>query len=594
MSHHRCCCGNPCCTGGRPCVLPAGGTPPPFVVSGSSSLALTLMDGFGAVVSHTSSPTTPVDAPTGLTECTEVYTVDGDDVAGFATIEDDAFTTGGITKTVLTKVRVVYGTAAITVLWEQFVQIDSLAGGSPAYTVNGQLSVGFTIGLTAGAAPCVTDSSASLSWNVILDGLPAGIVGGNGSTNPSVNVGVTGASQCPTAVSFSVRGGALDGLGQVALIANSNITITLDEAEACSAGELENTCLGACCDGGTCSELTAEECETAGGLFQGQGTICDESPCQPGGADPGCCETDCCRNVGTVEVDWGIALEITHRVCCDNVITACPTVYYSNAGTESISPSGDCDTISWSHSLPSIQVEFLACCAASPHETYLNSNSVQGDFRCLDGFEYGGMDAPLAGISVSLASLFMAAYESDCNSVETDQTFDFNDETCGISPSVDYKAFTVRAVMYAYAFGRGDCGLILPRGAALRAGGERGSIIGRDRDVLDGSGDRAGVLDGDRGGDGGGAHAPGGRAVRVDPRSHPGTRAPADRRSARARLHQVRLVLVRWRDRLLGGDPGGGRRGARVGLRRAAAGVGPHAGGAVGQGDQVRGQVPQR
>lgn len=50
------------------------------------------------------------------------------------------------------------------------------------------------------------------------------------------------------------------------------------------------TVTGACCTGADCQELTAAECATAGGTYQGDGTVCTPNPCAvPTGA---CCLTD--------------------------------------------------------------------------------------------------------------------------------------------------------------------------------------------------------------------------------------------------------------------------------------------------------------
>jgi hypothetical protein len=51
------------------------------------------------------------------------------------------------------------------------------------------------------------------------------------------------------------------------------------------------TATGACCLGnGTCQELTASDCASAGGSYHGDGTVCSPSPCvAPTGA---CCHTD--------------------------------------------------------------------------------------------------------------------------------------------------------------------------------------------------------------------------------------------------------------------------------------------------------------
>lgn len=45
---------------------------------------------------------------------------------------------------------------------------------------------------------------------------------------------------------------------------------------------------GACCEGGDCTETTRVECDSLGGEFQGEGTLCSEVECSP----PPECESD--------------------------------------------------------------------------------------------------------------------------------------------------------------------------------------------------------------------------------------------------------------------------------------------------------------
>lgn len=71
------------------------------------------------------------------------------------------------------------------------------------------------------------------------------------------------------------------------------------------------TITGACCTGTNCNELTAADCATAGGTYQGDGTVCSPNPCAvPTGA---CCfvngtctihtTTDCAAAGGTYQGD---------------------------------------------------------------------------------------------------------------------------------------------------------------------------------------------------------------------------------------------------------------------------------------------------
>ena len=58
-------------------------------------------------------------------------------------------------------------------------------------------------------------------------------------------------------------------------------------------------CKGACCNGGTCTQETCDDCEAAGGLWQGAGTECDgtDCPCDPP-ADHTACER--CDAIGAI------------------------------------------------------------------------------------------------------------------------------------------------------------------------------------------------------------------------------------------------------------------------------------------------------
>jgi len=71
----------------------------------------------------------------------------------------------------------------------------------------------------------------------------------------------------------------------------------------------ENSCLGtilygACClPGSSCSILTEDECDSAGGVFQGVHTACDEVPCCPDPAADSDWDGDVDQEDGDVDQD---------------------------------------------------------------------------------------------------------------------------------------------------------------------------------------------------------------------------------------------------------------------------------------------------
>ena len=94
--------------------------------------------------------------------------------------------------------------------------------------------------------------------------------------------------------------GRVDPMGACCFRDNSCVILTLDECEA-AGGWYQgdgvscdpNPCplVGACCFGNDCMIYTWEDCAAAGGYYQGDGTTCDPNPCivPPSGA---CCFPD--------------------------------------------------------------------------------------------------------------------------------------------------------------------------------------------------------------------------------------------------------------------------------------------------------------
>lgn len=75
--------------------------------------------------------------------------------------------------------------------------------------------------------------------------------------------------------------------------------------------------LGACCNGGACTQETCEDCEAAGGLYQGRGTACDGTDCP---CDPPADHTLCEKCEAAASVDRCSPGEN----CCDGVCTTNP------------------------------------------------------------------------------------------------------------------------------------------------------------------------------------------------------------------------------------------------------------------------------
>src|SRR5438552_9013857 len=116
---------------------------------------------------------------------------------------------------------------------------------------------------------------------------------------------------------------------------------------------------GACCfDDGTCEVLTELGCTTGGGIYQGDGSVCEPNPCpQPTGA---CCVgTDCSIQTESDCTDMGGTYQGDDTTCDPN---PCPATGACCIGI-------DC----------SIQTE-SDCTGAGG--TYLGDGTVCGDITC--------------------------------------------------------------------------------------------------------------------------------------------------------------------------------------------------------------------
>ena len=92
--------------------------------------------------------------------------------------------------------------------------------------------------------------------------------------------------------------------------------------------------LGACCIDSTCTVVTQEECEDAGGSFQGIETDCDDDPCYTPPVEAACCTNDQCVMAFEDDCLAFYGQWLGDGTNCDN--SFCATTCLGDANTDGI------------------------------------------------------------------------------------------------------------------------------------------------------------------------------------------------------------------------------------------------------------------
>jgi hypothetical protein len=444
-------CGTSCCTSDRPCRLPATtGPAAPLFVGGNITLAVTAAATGGA--SNTISWGNESLAQTAEA-CVSVAVNPGPHLSETVTVPSGEF--GRLVDISSTYSFATSGPGGTWSVSGGASIFFAPASGNPGRWF--RLKFSAAVDVVPGAAPCARPALVIMEELTPIATPPSGFQTGTVIRKVVVpaEVSLVASGECPRSISIqSDFAQMLDG-NLVAASGIVNLTLALPSGvgEDCEDNTpLLDSCIGACCVGGTCSLKTLAECSALNGDYFGAGSQCAAVTCDLGaGPPPSCFLTSCAYNQPNVSVEYFIILSIVLRQCCNGVVVAAPPVTLEFEGAVPVVTGSlpNCSDIYAFVDLGNIVLP--KACPSRPNVTLFGALA-EFRFQCFGSASPGNPPLPTASVVVEADQIGVVLDAASPNTVDGTITRDGGvDPPCN---GVFYAPLTMTATIYARAVGR--------------------------------------------------------------------------------------------------------------------------------------------
>lgn len=224
---------------------------------------------------------------------------------------------------------------------------------------------------------------------------------------------------------------------------------------------------GACCIGASCSVLTADDCATLGGTYQGDNAVCAPNPCAP--PNPSCCYPDGHCEDNILESDCtdagGASFGIfpIHNCADQGDIPCCVVVHVSSHITGVVCHQDSCDVPSCNQSVD-LTAEFDTflqnsndgCCGdllTTSDDIEIDSSGYHGKLRLTTSDNFDGTFNLTINWEITVDGCAIVTTTNTHNTLDCNAAQDFIDSTESCTDCMD-----CTDVLCACACPAGDCG----------------------------------------------------------------------------------------------------------------------------------------